>query len=194
MRPIFVGIFGSHRMMREEIARTLEHKKSIKLVDGESDIGVFDGEVASAEAELSAAILRSPKMRPIVLLFAPDPKQCVTWIRLGAWGIVQHRTYKVDLQPAIISVSKQRPWLTIDLLRCWANSESWAQDNKFPQLTSREREVMQLITSKSLCNKEIASILNISERTVKFHVGNVFRKLHVSSRNGLNTTTLHLAS
>ena len=194
MRPIFVGIFGSHRMVREEIARTLARKKNIKIVEDEFDIGVFDGEVASAEAELSAAILRSPKMRPIVLLFAPDPKQCVRWIRLGAWGIVQHMTYKVDLQLAIISVSKQRPWFTIDLLRCWANSDSWALDKKFPQLTSREREVMALITSKSLCNKEIASILNISERTVKFHIGNVFRKLHVSSRNGLNTTKLPLAS
>ena len=51
-------------------------------------------------------------------------------------------------------------------------------------LTSREREVLDGVLS-NLCNKEIASQLNISERTVKFHVSALLAKFKVSNRFGL---------
>lgn len=52
------------------------------------------------------------------------------------------------------------------------------------RITGREREVTELLVRR-LSNKEIASVLRISERTVKFHVGNVLAKLHVTSRQEL---------
>lgn len=48
-------------------------------------------------------------------------------------------------------------------------------------LGSRELEVLQHLASGQR-NRSIASALNISENTVKFHVGNIFRKMGVSSR------------
>jgi two-component system, NarL family, response regulator LiaR len=48
-------------------------------------------------------------------------------------------------------------------------------------LTKREQEVLCLL-AKGLRNKEIASQLNIAERTVKSHVANIIAKLGVSSR------------
>jgi DNA-binding NarL/FixJ family response regulator len=48
-------------------------------------------------------------------------------------------------------------------------------------LTQREQEVLCLL-AKGLRNKEIASQLNITERTVKSHVANIIAKLGVSSR------------
>lgn len=48
-------------------------------------------------------------------------------------------------------------------------------------LTSREREVLVLI-SKGENNKDIANTLNISEKTVKNHITNIFRKLDVEDR------------
>jgi DNA-binding NarL/FixJ family response regulator len=47
--------------------------------------------------------------------------------------------------------------------------------------TSREREVFEYLRAGK-ANKEIASATNISERTVKFHLSNVYRKLRVHSR------------
>jgi FixJ family two-component response regulator len=47
-------------------------------------------------------------------------------------------------------------------------------------LTPREREVMQLVISGRL-NKQIASEVGASERTVKIHRGQVMRKMHASS-------------
>jgi DNA-binding NarL/FixJ family response regulator len=48
-------------------------------------------------------------------------------------------------------------------------------------LTAREREVLQLL-ARGLRNKEIAARLIVSERTVNFHLANIYAKLHVSGR------------
>ena len=52
---------------------------------------------------------------------------------------------------------------------------------KSKELTRREVEVLKMIASGS-SNKEIASTLSISERTVKNHVSNIFKKIDVSDR------------
>jgi DNA-binding NarL/FixJ family response regulator len=51
----------------------------------------------------------------------------------------------------------------------------------FPQLTDREREVLDLI-ARGLTNAEIARRLVLSGKTVRNHVSNVFAKLHVAGR------------
>jgi DNA-binding NarL/FixJ family response regulator len=48
-------------------------------------------------------------------------------------------------------------------------------------LSGREREVL-LLASKGLANKQIGRMLGITERTVKVHLGNVFRRIGVGDR------------
>ena len=50
-----------------------------------------------------------------------------------------------------------------------------------PVLSDRETEVLRL-ASKGMANKQIARSLGIAERTVKVHLGNVFRRIGVSDR------------
>lgn len=49
-----------------------------------------------------------------------------------------------------------------------------------PHLTPRELEIMRLVDGRS--NREVARLLWVSDDTVKFHLGNIYRKLGVSSR------------
>jgi DNA-binding CsgD family transcriptional regulator len=56
-------------------------------------------------------------------------------------------------------------------------------------LTAREGQVLQLLF-RHLTNKEIAYQLNISERTAKFHVSNVLRKLGIENRRNLLVSPL----
>lgn len=53
--------------------------------------------------------------------------------------------------------------------------------NKIVQLTTRELEVLKKVTVGML-NKEIATNLNISERTVKNHIFSIFKKIEVTDR------------
>ncbi|MCC6298265.1 MAG: response regulator transcription factor [Anaerolineales bacterium] len=52
---------------------------------------------------------------------------------------------------------------------------------KDPQLTEHEKQVLRLVV-QGLTNKEIARALNIAERTVEYHLGEIFQRLEVSSR------------
>ncbi len=51
----------------------------------------------------------------------------------------------------------------------------------FPQLTEREREVLDLV-ARGLTNAAIARRLSVSDKTVRNHVSNVFAKMHVADR------------
>lgn len=73
------------------------------------------------------------------------------------------------IQPAII------PKLNVGLTQ-----KSKSMD-KLSSLTQRELEVLKLI-AEGMFNKEIAAKLNISERTVKNHISNIFKKIEVSDR------------
>jgi DNA-binding CsgD family transcriptional regulator len=58
-------------------------------------------------------------------------------------------------------------------------------------LTPREIEVLRLVASGK-ADKEIATALRISVRTVRYHVSNIFRKINVSTRAQLIVVALKL--
>lgn len=60
----------------------------------------------------------------------------------------------------------------------------------FP-LTLRERRIVEEV-KLGKTNKEIAQVLQITPRTVKFHLSNIFDKLHISSREALQNSELAL--
>jgi two-component system response regulator DegU len=61
------------------------------------------------------------------------------------------------------------------------NEEKMIINKQISRLTKREMEVLKLVTL-GLLNKEIAHKLEISEKTVKNHVSNIFKKIEVSDR------------
>lgn len=52
---------------------------------------------------------------------------------------------------------------------------------KGPQLTEQEKQVLRLAAQGST-NKQIAHTLSIAERTVEYHLGEIFKRLGVASR------------
>jgi len=53
---------------------------------------------------------------------------------------------------------------------------------KSTPLTEREKQIIYMV-SRGLTNKKIANTLKITERTIEFHINNIFQKLNVDSRS-----------
>jgi DNA-binding NarL/FixJ family response regulator len=186
---VTVRVVSGHPIATAEYCRLLSASGTFRLVNGAeaAQVGVFDAEGPSVEATLGRALIRWPSMRP--LLLAPaygEEAVCALWIRLGVWGLVTYDRYEQDLPWAVRQVAAGQLFFPAAVVMSWMrdHASSRASALRFP-LTPREREVMEFLLRGGLSNKEIATTLRISERTVKFHVGNIFCKLHVSSRRQL---------
>ncbi|MCA9157875.1 MAG: response regulator transcription factor [Planctomycetales bacterium] len=104
-----------------------------------------------------------------------------TTVRAMKAGAVDFLTKPVERDPLLSAVSAAIAREAAD--RATRESQKLLRD-RFEELTERERAVFALVVNGKL-NKNIASELGISERTVKAHRAQVMSKLHVSSIAGL---------
>jgi len=127
-----------------------------------------------AEAGVTAKVL-------VVTSFG-ETRTVVPAIRAGARGYVSKEVEPSALAAAIRAVAAGHvllgPEIAAELLRPGPADAASAAD---PQLTAREREVLELI-ARGRSNREIARALTVSEKTVKTHVSNVLMKLGVADR------------
>ena len=109
---------------------------------------------------------------------------------LGVEGIVKiSNNLEEELAAAVETVLAGGVWAPHDTLAEYVRQTDWLRSDQFLSrfsLTSREAQILQLIMRR-FSNKEISSALQISERTVKFHVSNIFGKVGVNNRQGLLT-------
>jgi DNA-binding NarL/FixJ family response regulator len=109
------------------------------------------------------------------LLKDSGPEELLAAIRSAAQGHspLDPRVAGVLLRPSVVEPAGAGP--------AGAGSGAAGSGGAGPTLSAREREVLRL-TSRGLANKQIARELGISERTVKVHLGNVFRCIGVRDR------------
>jgi DNA-binding NarL/FixJ family response regulator len=192
MGSITIRIFASHPVAAGQYSRLLASERDFRLVaDPEPfQVGLFDGEPTAAEGTITLARLKLPSMRPLVLISSCEENECLRWILRGVWGVVAYNRYEQDLTAAVRQVAAGQLCYPVSVVCRWMQIEAARRSQALSlPLTRREREIMEFL-SRRLSNREIAGILGISERTVKFHVGNILSKLHVSSRWELSTASL----
>jgi len=110
-------------------------------------------------------------------------------LRMGAKGIVTFKEAEERLPEALQVVSAGGFWVPRLLLSGFVDSIISGHRERSVAgapagVSRREREVLDCLL-ENLSNKEIASKLNISERTAKFHVSNLLAKFHVRRRSDL---------
>ena len=162
----------------EELAGNLAHT--------DVDVVVFDFEALGPGAEGIIARLRrsSPRTRFLVLARRSDEAAMVGVLRAGASGLVPKHDAFATLVAAIRAVASGESWahrrVTAQALE---ELSSHGRDRGEPvgRLTRRELQVVDCV-SRGLRNRDIASALGISEKTVKTHLNTVFAKLGVRSR------------
>ncbi|MGH2478469.1 MAG: LuxR C-terminal-related transcriptional regulator, partial [Ktedonobacteraceae bacterium] len=118
-----------------------------------------------------------------VLLLADRERdeQLYEALRAGASGYILKDIAPDELARSVRLAARGevlvQPQMAARLLTRLGGNERVPQEN----LTARERDVLQLL-ARGLRNKEIAARLIVSERTVNFHLANIYAKLHVSGR------------
>jgi len=108
-------------------------------------------------------------------------------IRLGVHGVVLKVMATQHLVQCVRQVHAGKQWLDPHsisrALATFMRHEAGRRDMA-AILTLREQEIVRLV-AKGLRNKGIAEVLSISEGTIKIHLHNIYKKLHIDSRLAL---------
>lgn len=172
-------IVGEAENSIQAVGETAELLPQIVLIDAQlPEHGVV--ETLRQLRELNA------ETRTLLLVGQEDEELLYEALRAGARGYVSKEVAPDELARAVRRVAHGEVLLQPQLAaRLLARSAGLAPEmtGGSPQesLTAREREVLQLL-ARGLRNKEIAARLVVSERTVNFHLANIYAKLHVSGR------------
>lgn len=196
---INILLADDHRMVREGLKQLLDFEKELKVIgeagDGyeclnltnklKPDIVLLDLNMPNLDGLQVLEIMKQQKMdcKIIILTIHKEIDYLVKALDVGCEGYVLKDSDFDTLKNAIISVYNGDTYI-VPTLTPMLNASLAERDvlrDKLNELTKREIEVLKMIAGGAL-NKEIAATLNISERTVKNHVSNIFKKINVSDR------------
>jgi DNA-binding NarL/FixJ family response regulator len=128
---------------------------------------------------------RHPDVAVLVLTMLEGDDSVFAAVRAGAKGYLLKGADRAEIGRALDAVAHGGVVFSAAIaervLAFFAGNRPGAGATPFPELTDREREVLDLV-ARGLTNPEIARRLVVSDKTVRNHVSNVFAKLHVTGR------------
>lgn len=194
-----VILADDHVMMREGIRQLLEFDGSIEVIDeannGEECLEKIENnlpEVLLLDINmpkkngievLEEIKKRKIKVKVLMLTVHDEVEYLLKAVDIGADGYILKDSESAELKRAINTVVSGENYIQPKLIPA-LNNRLVARDvdkDKIESLTKRELEVL-IQVANGMFNKEIATSLNISERTVKNHLSNIFKKIDVSDR------------
>ena len=199
MEPISVLICDDHAHFRDGLRALLETSTEVDVV-GEASDGAMAVEASmtlqpdvvlmdltmpgmggvEATRQLLAA---SPHIGVLVLSMVSDDDSVFAAMQAGARGYLLKGARKAEILRAVRAVASGEAIfdaaIASRLINYFATPPATA--TPFPQLTTREVEILRLLT-QHLTNPEIADRLGLTTKTIRNHVSNIFSKLQVASR------------
>lgn len=192
-------IIDDHSMVREGLKQLLELDDDLSVISQASDGLEGLKKIEEDKPDVLLLDINMPNMNGLELLEELKEKKIdlkvliltihneidylMKAVEIGCDGYVLKDSDSNLLKKAIYSVYQGESFIQPSLtpaLNAGLASKTMI-DDKVNELTRREVEVLKLI-AEGLFNKEIAATLDISERTVKNHVSNIFKKIDVSDR------------
>ena len=203
---IRILIVDDHAILRQALHQLLELRPEVEVV---GDAANGREAVAATEKLMPDVVLmdmvmpglngleatrqirkRFPKTRVLILTGYMEDEQILSALRAGAAGYVVKRSDTEELLLGIQAVHRGNTYFSSAISDGDAvNQYLWQakkEDGKagYDLLTSREREVLQLI-AEGYSNQKIAQELFISVKTVEAHKAHIMSKLHARNRTDL---------
>jgi DNA-binding NarL/FixJ family response regulator len=172
-----IAVVGEATTGVEAIAVAARERPDVVLMD--LNMPELDGVVATGQL-----VQARPDVAVLVLTMFDDDDSVFAAMRAGARGYLLKGSNQADIVRAVHAVAAGGamfgPAVAQRVLEFFARGSAHPAAT-FPQLSDREREVLNLLAQGD-SNGRIASRLSISEKTVRNHVSNIFAKLAVADR------------
>jgi len=206
--PIRAAVIDDHPMFREGAVQTLTSADGIEVV-GEGataadalrvarerapDVILLDLGVPGGGIEAAASIAHlCPHVRTIILTASENARDIASALQAGARGYILKGSGGPEVVATVRAIFRGDTFVAPGLLarlpaRNGRRTGTAVVDDRRDfasgeeaTLTCREEETRALV-SRGVSNKEIASRLNCTERTVKHHMTNIMRKFNVQNR------------
>lgn len=170
-----IDVVGEAGTGRDAVRETVQHRPDVLILD----LRMADQGGAATIREVRRA---APGTAVLVFTQADDDESVFSAMRAGARGYLLKRAERDDIVRAIKGVAAGGAVFgspiaerLIDLFGPGGNRAP------FPELTTREREVLDLLAA-GMPNSAIARRLSLASKTVSNHLSAIFTKLQVSSR------------
>jgi len=127
---------------------------------------------------------QAPNTKFIFLTMQSDPNLAAAALELGPIGFVLKHTDAQELLKAVGHVLRGEPYLTQKLrAKDWVATKARARQFS-KEMTSRQRDVVQLL-AEGRSMKEVAGLLNLSQKTVEFHKHRIMEMFNLKSNADL---------
>jgi len=198
--PTRIVLVYDHSIMRQGLRAVLEREDDLRVVgeagtpaDAVATVAASRPHVVLLDLKLTAGpqtdgldvcrrlTAAHPGLGVLVLTTFAEDRLVVESVQAGARGYVVKDVDTTELVRAIRAVSRGESAFDARSASAMVRSLSGGGAPDRDRLTDRELDVLRLL-ARGLSNRAIGGELFISETTVKFHVGNLMRKLVVSRR------------
>ena len=196
---ISILIADDHSMIREGLKQLLELEQNFNVIgfadngrkaidkinELHPDILLLDVNMPVLGGIETLAEIRKNNInvKVIMLTIHNEREYLIKAVELGCDGYILKESDSDELKNAIYNFYEGKrniqPNMT-PMLNSYLASKA-EDDKKLVGLTKREIQVLKLV-AEGMFNRDIAERLEISERTVKNHIANIFKKIQVSDR------------
>jgi DNA-binding NarL/FixJ family response regulator len=167
LERLHINVVGKASSPERALALIAERKPDLLIAEIETGDSEIDG-----IACLRQARARVPGLKTIVFSSSDDREQILAAFSAGALAYVHKKTHPDDLAMAIRQLFEHSIHLAGDRI---------TNPHRQTPLSPRQTEILQLV-AEGLSTADMARKLWVTEQTVKFHLGNIYRKLGVSNR------------
>jgi DNA-binding NarL/FixJ family response regulator len=200
-RPLRLLVVDDHEVVRQGLVSLLDRREHFQVVAEagtaaeavemtrkfEPDLVVMDVRLPDGSGIEACREIRAefPKTRVVILTSYPDEEAVLSAIIAGASGYLLKQIRSRDLVSALESVGRGEslldPAVTEKVLDRVRRIATGTYTDEMAQLTQQEQKIL-LLVAEGKTNKEIASEVFLSDKTVKNYVSSILSKLNLERR------------